>query len=229
MGDELQCAATSCNAIKTARPSAVSGQYWLDPAKSGTSSLAFCDMTTNGGGWTLLTHYGSGAYTVEGGNGYVLFNDTVTCPDGKRCLRSSAAVGPTPTVFGNLNLRSTALPASVFTSLMVECDSNRHVFSSTSKSLDSSGAKYYVDSTYWWHTSIDGTFNRSSHYACGVVVGTDYPNASSEFGYCIDSDSAGNNTGSVATLSMWQNNATINCGIRSGGSEVGSSYRVWMR
>ena len=55
-GEEYECPAEDCDDVLTVRPSAGDGNYWIDPDGSGDAFEIFCDMSSEGGGWTLAAH-----------------------------------------------------------------------------------------------------------------------------------------------------------------------------
>ncbi len=52
-GTERDCPADSCAAVIDVLPTAGDGLYWLDP-EGGSPYQASCEMSTDGGGWTLV-------------------------------------------------------------------------------------------------------------------------------------------------------------------------------
>ena len=53
IGDAASCSATSCLSILQENSSSTDGLYWINP-DSGTAYETYCDMTTDGGGWTQV-------------------------------------------------------------------------------------------------------------------------------------------------------------------------------
>ncbi|MCB9766285.1 MAG: putative metal-binding motif-containing protein [Alphaproteobacteria bacterium] len=57
LGSAAACPAESCLEILTDQSSAADGDYWLDPTNSGAATAFTCDMSTDGGGWTLVMYF----------------------------------------------------------------------------------------------------------------------------------------------------------------------------
>lgn len=87
------CVPNSCNAIKTAYSTSADGTYAIDPDGAGagfSTTNVYCDMTTSGGGWTLVS-WNKGTSNTVGTNFFVAASNTANLAN-KNLANAAASI-----------------------------------------------------------------------------------------------------------------------------------------
>ena len=202
LGEGADCPAQNCLELLDEDPTLLSAAYWIDPDGTGAIQTS-CDMSTDGGGWTLVLHVHDTAGFQENdflnAFGDPLFTDHSWNYDGSLNVGIESLVS-------EVDQGAIAIDrfAGLWTDVRMSC--NTSAFSSTEQHFAqvdgytttngndallggaSNGTSYSVDSSLnsfglstIWHDNEVNTIN-SGHYHC------DYSNSgsngTSQFGFC---------------------------------------------
>jgi hypothetical protein len=112
-------AATSCKTLLAAQPGLSSGVYTIDPDGAGGAApfAAYCDMTNDGGGWTLAMKINGALTTFVYGSGYWTSNFTLNGASAN-LVQEEAKLAPFVSVPVS-NVRLTVITGNATNSLVV--------------------------------------------------------------------------------------------------------------
>jgi len=195
-GEGEACAGETCATIKALIPEAEDGVYWIDPTQSGDAFKVRCDMTTDGGGWTLVGDYRSDLRLY----GFDVRENQVQDADGGASLSAPPDIWEDD-VYGHIAY--TLFPIEGH-ELALQCRSSaddewyRVARDDIFTSWDQGDYAGYGNSDGWGIIAGDD-YARCCHYICGNTVSTPYYPG---IGYCQGEGAGGSFANHLVSFSF---------------------------
>jgi hypothetical protein len=219
-----------CNALHKKQPALPSGNYTIDPDGDGGNAPfdVYCDMSTDGGGWTMLGKFTS---NLELHIFHPHKHQVQSATDGANLADAPAlwnsdvwghlAFDRFPIANRELRMRCRSGPAAEWSTI-----THSNVFSDWSE-----GDKGSYGAGSGWGV-LRWTSGRSSHWVCGMYVGSDYPGIA----YCAGPGVSGSFVNHRVSISFDPNmgyGGGTAIGCNGGGIDHGKTGQyqaeVWLR
>ncbi len=224
-GGTCVVAGTTCLAIHTAKPTAPSGVYLLDPngGSPANSFLAYCDMTADGGGWMKILQIHDAQYTpTAAAIGNIAVADTgamAKLADANINSLTALAAYREYRFQGDLSTKKLFVESSatwddtargeglVLTGTTLACESTTNC---TYVTVTAPGGRPTIDSNDWSPSSIAGANNQDRYFTDYSATTNCYATGSTTQ-RCYD---AGASTGHamIPNLSIWVREAPLPTG-----------------
>ena len=204
--EALNCA-PSCKELKALTPTLADGPYLVDPDGPSSGSqppvTVFCDMTTDGGGWTFVSHYGAGTSNAR------VFDTILGTYQPNRSGASTYSLG--------------ILPVLADTEMMVTLDTADPALAGSRQSLvffqyppehenfNLGPGPCTSIRPFGYRTTRSGVYQSSSNWACTATLWT--PRDATNSSYLIQFGGPG---------------VYLGAGLRTSGGDQGWGHEAWI-